>query len=35
MEAWWISAIVGGKAPPLVLRTPFSVFKVKVCRDDV
>jgi hypothetical protein len=32
MEARWISALVGGRAPPPVLRAPFFVFKVKVCR---
>jgi hypothetical protein len=32
MEAWWISALVGGRAPPSVLRAPFFIFRVKVCR---
>jgi hypothetical protein len=35
MEARWISALVGGRAPSLVLRASFSVFRVKVCRDGV
>jgi hypothetical protein len=30
MEAWWISALVGGRAPPPVLRASFFIFKVKV-----
>jgi hypothetical protein len=32
MEAWWISALVGGRASPSILRAPFFVFRVKVCR---
>jgi hypothetical protein len=32
MEAWWILALVGGRAPSLVLRALFFVFRVKVCR---
>jgi hypothetical protein len=32
METWWISALVGGMAPPTVLRASFLVFRVKVCR---
>jgi hypothetical protein len=32
MEAWWISAFVGGRAPSPLLRTSFFVFRVKVCR---
>jgi hypothetical protein len=32
MEAWWISALVGGRAPSPVLRAPFFVCRVKVCR---
>jgi hypothetical protein len=35
MEARWISALVGGRAPPLVLRASFFVFRVKVCRGGV
>jgi hypothetical protein len=33
MEARWISALIGGRAPPPVLRALFFVFRVKVCRD--
>jgi hypothetical protein len=32
MKAWWISALVGGRTLPSVLRAPFFVFRVKVCR---
>jgi hypothetical protein len=32
METRWISVLVGGRAPPSVLRASFSVFRVKVCR---
>jgi hypothetical protein len=32
MEARWISAFVGGRAPPSILRASFFVFRVKVCR---
>jgi hypothetical protein len=32
MEAWWISAFVGGRASSPVLRAFFFVFRVKVCR---
>jgi hypothetical protein len=32
MEAWWISALFGGRAPPPILRALFSVFRIKVCR---
>jgi hypothetical protein len=32
METRWISVLVGGRAPPPVLRASFSVFRVKVCR---
>jgi hypothetical protein len=32
MEAWWISALVGGRAPFLILRASFFAFRVKVCR---
>jgi hypothetical protein len=32
MEARWITALVGGRAPPPVLRAPFFIFRVKVCR---
>ena len=32
MEALWISALVGGRAPLLILRASFFVFRVKVCR---
>jgi hypothetical protein len=32
MKAWWISVLIGGRAPPPVLRTLSFVFKVKVCR---
>jgi hypothetical protein len=32
MEAWWISALVGGRAPSPVSRALFSIFRVKVCR---
>jgi hypothetical protein len=32
MEARWISALVGGRAPFPVLRASFSVPRVKVCR---
>jgi hypothetical protein len=35
MEVWCISALVGGRAPPSVLRAPFFVFRVKVCRGGV
>jgi hypothetical protein len=35
MGARWISALVGGRAPSLVLRAPFFVFRVKVCRGGV
>jgi hypothetical protein len=35
MEAWWISALVGGRDPSNVLRGPFFVFRVKVYRGDV
>jgi hypothetical protein len=31
-KAWWISALVGGRTLPSVLRAPFFVFRVKVCR---
>jgi hypothetical protein len=34
METWWISALVGGRAPSSVLRAPFFVCRVKVCRSD-
>jgi hypothetical protein len=34
MEARWISALIGGRAPPPVLRALFFVFRVKVCRGD-
>jgi hypothetical protein len=34
MKAWWISVLVGRRTPPSVLRAPFFVFRVKVCRDD-
>jgi hypothetical protein len=34
MEAQWIPTLVGGRAPPLVLRASFSVFRVKVCSGD-
>jgi hypothetical protein len=34
MEARWISVLVGGRAPPSVLRALFFIFRVKVCRDD-
>jgi hypothetical protein len=34
MEARWISALVGGRAPPSVLRASFLVFRVKVCRGS-
>jgi hypothetical protein len=33
METQWISFLVGGRAPPPVLRASFSVFRVKVCRS--
>jgi hypothetical protein len=33
MEVQWISVLVGGSAPFLVLRASFFVFRVKVCRD--
>jgi hypothetical protein len=32
MEAWWISALIGGRAPSPVLRALFFIFRVKVCR---
>jgi hypothetical protein len=32
MEAWWISALVGGRALAPVLRASFFVFRVKVYR---
>jgi hypothetical protein len=32
MEAWWISALVSGRAPPSILRALLFVFRVKVCR---
>jgi hypothetical protein len=35
MESRWFSALVGGRAPPPVLRVLFSVFRVKVCRGIV
>jgi hypothetical protein len=35
MEARWISALVGGRAPSLVLRASFFAFRVKVCRGGV
>jgi hypothetical protein len=34
MEARWISALIGGRALPSVLRASFFIFKVKVCRGD-
>jgi hypothetical protein len=33
MKAWWILVLVGGRAPPPVLRALFFVFRVKVCRS--
>jgi hypothetical protein len=35
MEARWISALIGGRAPPPILRDSFFVFRVKICRGDV
>jgi hypothetical protein len=35
MESRWISALIGGRAPPPVLRALFSVFRVKVCKGGV
>jgi hypothetical protein len=35
MEARWISVLVGERAPFPVLRAPFFVFRVKVCRGGV
>jgi hypothetical protein len=35
MEAWWISAFVGGRAPFPLLRALFFVFRVNVCRGGV
>jgi hypothetical protein len=35
MEARWISALVGGRDLPPVLRTLFLVFRVKVYRGGV
>jgi hypothetical protein len=32
MEAWWISVLISGRAPPSVLRALFFVFRVMVCR---
>jgi hypothetical protein len=32
MEAWWISALVGGRASSPVFRALFFVFRIKVCR---
>jgi hypothetical protein len=32
MEAWWILAFVGVRAPPSILRALFFIFRVKVCR---
>jgi hypothetical protein len=32
MEAHWISALIGGRDSPLVLRASFFIFRVKVCR---
>jgi hypothetical protein len=32
MEAQWISAFVGGRAPPPILRASFFVFRMKVYR---
>jgi hypothetical protein len=32
METRWISALIGGRDPPLFLRASFSNFRVKVCR---
>jgi hypothetical protein len=34
MEAWWISALVGGTALFFVLRAMFFVFRVKICRGS-
>jgi hypothetical protein len=34
MEVRWISALIGGRASPPVLRASFFVFRVKVCRSD-
>jgi hypothetical protein len=33
METRWISTLVDRRAPPLVLRALFSIFRVKICRD--
>jgi hypothetical protein len=35
MEAWWISVLIGGRAPPSVLRALFFIFRVKVCKGEV
>jgi hypothetical protein len=35
MEARWISALIGGRAPSPVSRASFSIFRVKVCRGGV
>jgi hypothetical protein len=35
MEARWILALIGGRAPSLVLRASFFAFRVKVCRGSV
>jgi hypothetical protein len=32
METRWISFLVGGRAPPPILRALFFIFRVKVCR---
>jgi hypothetical protein len=32
MEAWWISDLVGRRTPPSILRAPFFVFRIKICR---
>jgi hypothetical protein len=34
MEARWISALVGGRAPYPILGDSFFFFRVKVCRSD-
>jgi hypothetical protein len=35
MESRWISAHLGGKAPPSILRVLFSIFRVQVCRGGI
>jgi hypothetical protein len=32
MEAWWILALVGGRAPSPIFRASFFFLRVKICR---